>query len=138
MFEQEHEDGLDFIVKKNHHLYKKWDDFTRRYNKARYKFHGRTYVSRTPNGIPYWDYPVYISRYTREILEDKQELIITHFNAPRWAKWWRSRNGSVEWGYAHDLWAKPHVEGKSSRKTMRLKKVWWKEAEEALYPSSLE
>lgn len=132
MFEQEREDGVDFIVKKNHHIYQKWNDFERRYNKARFKFHGHPCVSRTPSGVPYWDYPPFISRYTHEIIVDEQELITSHFNGPRWGKWWRSRNGSVEWGYVDDLWRKPHVEGKSSRKSMRAKKLWWMEAEEAL------
>lgn len=41
----------------------------------------------------------------------------------------RRYNGTVEWG--DDAFAKPNVEGKSSRKSMREKKRWWIEAEEA-------
>lgn len=140
MFEQEREDGEAFIVKDNHHIHQKWMDFRRIRNKWIYGLWGRfnKRVAWTENGVPYWNYPPRINPYTGKIEYDDQELIVQQINNPRWAKSYRSRNGSVEWGYVKDAWAKPHVEGKSSRKSMRGKQVWWSEAEEALHPSALE
>lgn len=140
MFEQEHEDGEFFIVKENHHVHQKWMDFRRNRNKWMYGLWGRVNnrIAWTANGIPFWNYPPRINPFTGKVEFDEQELITQQINSPRWAKRYRSSNGSVEWGYVKDVWAKPHVEGKSSRKTMRIKKVWWEQAEEALHPSSLE
>lgn len=135
MFEQEKIDGVDFVVKKNHHVYEKWNDFRRIRNKWIYGLWGRVSnrIAWTENGVPYWNYPPRIDRYTGEMEYDDQELIVQQINNPRWAKRYRSRNGSVEWGYVKDAWAKPHVEGKSSRKSMRNKTKWWVEANEYLY-----
>ena len=139
MFEQEREDGEAFIVKDNHHVHQKWMDFRRIRNKWIYGLWGfNKQVAWTENGVLYWNYPPRINPYTGKTEYDDQQMIVQQINNPRWAKRYRSGNGSVEWGYVKDAWAKPHVEGKSSRKTMRLKKMWWKDAEEALYPSSLE
>ena len=140
MFEIEHEDGEAFIVKENHHVHQKWMDFRRIRNKWRFGLWGRfhKHIAWTPNGIPFWNYPPKIDSYTGETEYDEQKLIVQQINNPKFAKKYRANNGSVEWGYVNDEWAKPNVEGKSSRKSMKLKKFWWKQAEEALHPSSLE
>ena len=135
MFEQERIDGEEFLVKGNHHIHQKWMDFRRIRNKWIYGLYGRVdnRISWTENGIPFWDYPPRISQSTGEIDYDDQELITQQINNPSWAKWYRSRNGSVEWGYVKDAWEKPHVEGKSSRVSMKLKRHWWNQAYEYRY-----
>ena len=138
MFETEKEDGVDFILKVNHHIHEKWMDFRRNRNKWRFGLWGRFHmnIAWTPNGVPYWNYPPEINTTTGEMEYDKQELIVQQINKPSFGKRYRANNGSTEWGYTNDAWAKPNVEGKSSRKSMKAKAQWWLEANEYLYSLS--
>lgn len=130
MFEAEKIDGEAFIVKRNHHIHQKWDDFRRIRNKWIYLYGYNHNIAWTHNGVPFWNYPPRVGYFSKEIVFDDNKLITCQLNNPRWAKWYRSRNGKTEWGYVQDAWAKPYVQGKSSRHMMRQKQTWWEQVDE--------
>jgi hypothetical protein len=77
----------------------------------------------TANGIPYW------RRYS-----DKNRVVyrMNTRGRPHVIRAQRRKNGAVDWFGYGDAWAKPTVQGKSSRQRMYEQNVWWQEAYEEL------
>lgn len=76
----------------------------------------------TENGIPYWE-ETYYDKY-------RTKFFVAKWSRPN--KFFRTRNGQMEWQGSGDAWGRPHVQGKSSRYSMKQKKVWIEEAYEAI------
>lgn len=85
----------------------------------------------TPSGVPYYDTSnEWIPEHIERIKPPKKKYLASGYHRSKGTRSLRRGNGQLEWLGWGDAWAKPDVQGKSSRITQREKQLWWDEAYE--------